>query len=78
MLASAAEDSEADEEDLMRHLELFRAPVPSLHMSAAPGGPPGSASSLSAAALSPSAAASSAAADVSTDSGQSDASGYRV
>ncbi|EKX45446.1 hypothetical protein GUITHDRAFT_108710 [Guillardia theta CCMP2712] len=46
---------------------------------AAPGGPPGSSGSLSAAALSPSAAARFvAAADVSTDSGQSAASGYRV
>ncbi|EKX32972.1 hypothetical protein GUITHDRAFT_120850 [Guillardia theta CCMP2712] len=59
---------------------LYRRDAPRhLCPSAAPGGPPGSAGSLSAAALSPSAAARFvAAADVSTDSGQSAASGYRV
>ncbi|EKX37582.1 hypothetical protein GUITHDRAFT_116223 [Guillardia theta CCMP2712] len=73
---SATADSEASEED---YLERYRVPVSSLPPSAAPGGPPGSAGSLSAAALSPSAAARFvAAADVSTDSGQSAASGYRV
>ncbi|EKX45666.1 hypothetical protein GUITHDRAFT_108542 [Guillardia theta CCMP2712] len=61
------------------YLERYRVPVSSLPPSAAPGGPPGNAGSLSAAALSPSAAARFvAAADVSTDSGQSAASGYRV
>ncbi|EKX34215.1 hypothetical protein GUITHDRAFT_119632 [Guillardia theta CCMP2712] len=73
---SATADSEASEED---YLERYRVHVSSLPPSAAPGGPPGSAGSLSAAALSPSAAARFvAAADVSTDSGQSAASGYRV
>ncbi|EKX31448.1 hypothetical protein GUITHDRAFT_122356 [Guillardia theta CCMP2712] len=73
---SATADSEASEED---YLERYRVPVSSLPPSAAPGGPPGNAGSLSAAALSPSAAARFvAAADVSTDSGQSAASGYRV
>jgi len=71
-------DSEASADDLMHYLARYRAHVPSLPLSAAPGGPPGSAGSLSAAAPSPSAAASSAAADASTDSGQSDTSGYRV
>ena len=72
----ATADSEASEED---YLERYRVPVSSLPPSAAPGGPPGNAGSLSAAALSPSAAARFvAAADVSTDSGQSAASGYRV
>ncbi|EKX31579.1 hypothetical protein GUITHDRAFT_122223 [Guillardia theta CCMP2712] len=73
----ATADSEASEED---YLERYRVPVSSLPPSAAPGGPPGNAGSLSAAALSPSAAARfvAAAADVSTDSGQSAASGYRV
>ncbi|EKX36508.1 hypothetical protein GUITHDRAFT_117288 [Guillardia theta CCMP2712] len=47
-------DSEASEED---YLERYRVPVSSLPLSAAPGGPPGNAGSLSAAALSPSAAA---------------------
>ncbi|EKX48596.1 hypothetical protein GUITHDRAFT_105741 [Guillardia theta CCMP2712] len=73
---SATADSEASEED---YLERYRVPVSSLPPSAAPGGPPGNAGSLSAAALAPSAAARFvAAADVSTDSGQSAASGYRV
>ncbi|EKX45667.1 hypothetical protein GUITHDRAFT_108543 [Guillardia theta CCMP2712] len=73
---SATTDSEASEED---YLERYRVHVSSLPPSAAPGGPPGNAGSLSAAALSPSAAARFvAAADVSTDSGQSAASGYRV
>ncbi|EKX36871.1 hypothetical protein GUITHDRAFT_116893 [Guillardia theta CCMP2712] len=73
---SATADSEASEEDC---LERYRVHVSSLPPSAAPGGPPGNAGSLSAAALSPSAAARFvAAADVSTDSGQSAASGYRV
>ncbi|EKX47692.1 hypothetical protein GUITHDRAFT_106679 [Guillardia theta CCMP2712] len=72
----ATADSEASEED---YLERYRVHVSSLPPSAAPGGHPGSAGSLSAAALSPSAAARFvAAADVSTDSGQSAASGYRV
>ncbi|EKX43998.1 hypothetical protein GUITHDRAFT_110104 [Guillardia theta CCMP2712] len=72
----ATADSEASEED---YLERYRVHVSSLPPSAAPGGPPGNAGSLSAAALSPSAAARFvAAADVSTDSGQSAASGYRV
>ncbi|EKX45264.1 hypothetical protein GUITHDRAFT_108904 [Guillardia theta CCMP2712] len=79
---SATADSEASEEDYLEsytHLERYRVPVSSLPPSAAPGGPPGNAGSLSAAALSPSAAARFvAAADVSTDSGQSAASGYRV
>ncbi|EKX39397.1 hypothetical protein GUITHDRAFT_114595 [Guillardia theta CCMP2712] len=61
------------------YLERYRVHVSSLPPSAAPGGPPGNAGSLSAAALSPSAGARFvAAADVSTDSGQSAASGYRV
>jgi len=79
VLVSATADSEASEEDFLERYR-HRAPVPSLPPSAAPGGPPGIAGSLSAAALSPSAAASFhvAVADVSTDSGQSDASGYRV
>ncbi|EKX31639.1 hypothetical protein GUITHDRAFT_122167 [Guillardia theta CCMP2712] len=73
---AATADSEASEED---YLERYRVHVSSLPPSAAPGGPPGSSGSLSAAALSPSAAARFvAAADVSTDSGQSAASGYRV
>ncbi|EKX32179.1 hypothetical protein GUITHDRAFT_121636 [Guillardia theta CCMP2712] len=64
---SATADSEASEED---YLERYRVHVSSLPPSAAPGGPPGNAGSLSAAALSPSAAARFvAAADVSTDSG---------
>ncbi|EKX37722.1 hypothetical protein GUITHDRAFT_116199 [Guillardia theta CCMP2712] len=69
----ATADSEASEED---YLERYRVHVSSLPPSAAPGGHPGNAGSLSAAALSPSAAARFvAAADVSTDSGQSAASG---
>ena len=78
-LVSATAVSEASEEDYLERYR-HRTPVSSLPPSAAPGGPPGNAGSLSAAALSPSAAANivSAAADVSTDSGQSDASGYRV